>query len=77
MLLIPMFTFLLLMLLNPLTRLIGVFEIVSCLVLGFLAGFVMLILNTMLMFGCVLSWHLVLVSLGLGMGVFLRVVPQV
>ena len=28
----------------------------------------MLALNTMLMFGCVLSWHLVLVSPGLGMG---------
>ena len=35
----------------------------------------MLILSIMLMFGCVLSWHLVLVSPGLGMGVFLRVVP--
>ena len=67
--------FLLLMLLNPLTRLIGVFQIESCLVLGFLAGFVMLILSTMLMFGCVLSWHLVLVSPGLGMEVSLRVVP--
>ena len=74
-LLIPMFTFLLLMLLNLLSRLIEVFWIVSSLVLGFLAGSVMLILNTMLMFGCVLSWLLVLVSPGLEMGVFLRVVP--
>ena len=73
-LLIPMFIFLLLMFLNPLTRLIGVFWIVSCVVLGFLAGFVMLILSTMLMLGCGLSWHLVLASLGLGMGVFLKVV---
>ena len=32
----------------------------SCPVLGFLAGFVMLILNSMLMFGCGLSWLLVL-----------------
>ena len=40
------------MLSSPLTRLIGVFWIVSCLVLGFLAGFDMLILSTMLMFGC-------------------------
>ena len=36
----------------------------SCLVLGFLTGFVMLILNTMLMFGCGSSWQLVLVSPG-------------
>ena len=39
---------LLLTLLSLLTRLTGVFWIVSCLVLGFLAGFVMLILNIML-----------------------------
>ena len=43
--------------------------------LGLLAGFVMLILSTMLMFGYALSLHLALVSPGLGMGVFLRVVP--
>ena len=73
-LLIPMSTFSLLMLLSLLTRLIGSFWIVSCPVLGFLAGFVMLILSSMLMVGCGLSWHLVLVSPGLGMGVFLRVV---
>ena len=66
---------LLLMLLSLLTRWIGVFWIGYCLVLGFLAGFVMLILSTMLMFGCALSLHLALVSPGLGMGVFLRVVP--
>ena len=48
----------------------------SCLdvVSGFLAGFVMHILNTMLTLGCGLSWHLVLVSPGLVMGVFLKVV---
>ena len=66
-LLIPMFIFLLLMLSSLLTRLIGVFWILCCLVLGFLAGFVMLILSTMLMLGCGLSWHLVLVSPGLVM----------
>ena len=37
-----------------------------------LVGFAMLILNIVLMFGCGLSWHLVLVSLGLVTGVFLR-----
>ena len=47
----------------------------SCLVLGFLVGFVMLILNTMLMFGSALSLPLVLVKPGHGMGAFLRVVP--
>ena len=46
--------------------------IVSCPVLVCLVGFVMLILNTILMFGCGLSLHLALVSPGLGMGVFLR-----
>ena len=51
------------------------FWIMSCLVLGFLVGFVMHILNTMSMFGYALSLHLALVSLGLGTGVFLRVVP--
>ena len=71
-LLIPMSTFLLLMLSSLLTRWIEVFWIESCLVLGFLAGFVMLILSTMLMFGWALSLHLALVSPGLGMGVFLR-----
>ena len=74
-LLIPMSTFSLLMLLSLLTRWIGVFWIGYCLVLVFLAGFVMLILSTMLMFGCALSLHLALVSPGLGMEVFLRVVP--
>ena len=69
------FTFLLLMLSNLLTRLIVSFWIVSCPVLGFLAGFVMLILRTMRMFGCGLSWLLVLVSPGLVMGVFSRVLP--
>ena len=73
-LLSPMSTFLSLMLSSPLTRWIGVFWIVFYLVLGFLAGFVMLILSTMLMFGYVLSLHLALVSPGLGMGVFLKVV---
>ena len=47
----------------------------SSLVLGFLVGFVMLILNTMPMFGYAVSLHPALVSLGLGMGVFLSVVP--
>ena len=46
----------------------------SCVVVVCLDGFAMLILNSMLMYGCGLSWHLVLVSLGLVMGVFLRVV---
>ena len=46
-----------------------------CLVLGCLAGFVMLILNTMLMFGYDLSLLLALVSPGLVMVAFLRVVP--
>ena len=54
-LLIPMFTFLLLMLLILLILLTVVFLIVSCLVLVFLAGFVMLILSTMLMFDFVLG----------------------
>ena len=47
----------------------------SQVVLVCLAGFGMLILSIMLMFGCVLSLHLALVNPGLGMGVFLRVVP--
>ena len=38
-------------------------------------GFVMLILSTMLMFGCGFSWLLVFVSPGLVMRVSLRVVP--
>ena len=57
-----------------LIRLIGVSWIVSCVVLGFLAGFVMLILSIMLMSGCGLSWRLALASPGLVMAVFLRVV---
>ena len=36
-----------------------ILDSVSCPVLGFLAGFVMLILSTVLMFGCGLSWLLV------------------
>ena len=43
-------------------------------VLVCLVGFVMLTSSTMLMFGCGLSLHLALVSPGLGMEVFLRVV---
>ena len=42
--------------------------------LGLLAGSVMPILSIMLMSRCVLSWHLVLVSLGLVMVGYLRVV---
>ena len=71
------FTFLLLMLSNLLTRLIGPLWTVYCPVLGFLAGFVMLTLNTMLMFGCVSSLQPALVSPGLVMGVFPRFVPSV
>ena len=74
-LLIPMFTSLLPMLLSPLILLIVVSWIACCLVLGFLAGFVMLILNTMLMSGYDLSLLLALVSPGLVMVAFPRVVP--
>ena len=74
-LLIPMFTFLLLMSSSPLILLIAVFWIGFFLVLGFLEGFVMLILSIMLMSGYDLSLLLALVSPGLVMVVFLRVVP--
>ena len=50
--------------------LIGFWVVLVCLV-----GFAMLILSTMLMCVCGSTWHLVLVSLGLVMAVFLRVVP--
>ena len=45
-------------------------------VLVCLVGFVMLILNIMLMFGCGLSWLLALVSLGLVTEVFLKGTPR-
>ena len=61
--------FLLQMSLSLLIRFIGVFWIVFCAVLGFLAGFVMLILSIMLVSGCGLSWRLALASPGLVMGV--------
>ena len=74
-LLIPMSTFLLLMSLSPLILLIVVSWIGCCLVLGFLVGFVMLILSTMLMSGFVSSLLLALDSPGLVMVAFLRDVP--
>ena len=60
---------------HPLILLIVVFWIGCCLVLGFLAGFVMLILSIMLVSGYVLGLLLALVVLGLAMVVFLKVVP--
>ena len=67
--------FLLLRTTRALILLIGVFLMLFLVVLGCLAGFVMLILSIMLMFVYDLSLLLALVNLGLVMVVFLRVVP--
>ena len=72
-LLIPMFTFLLLMSLRALILLIGVFLMLFLVVLGCLAGFVMLTLSIMLMFAYGLNLQQALVSPGLVIVVFPRV----
>ena len=72
--LILIFICLLLMLLNLLILLIGRSWIGCQVVLGYLVGFVMLILSIMVMFGEGLNWLLALESLGLVMVGSLRAV---